>query len=172
MAIGIFSQPTMLAHLVAGSARFQSKVGAANATEAFNNYIARYRALGSSLKPPRAIISCESQAYTNNALGNFQAEAQLELSFEFKYDIPDETQAAVNASYDAFEDDIETIIKEMSELCRTGEPVTGYTYPNVTNFVMLAEPEMEPVAEGDMEDPEGDTTQQLIWFVVFNVEII
>lgn len=164
-ATGIFRQPERLAHLVAGSARFQTVVGAADATEAlaFTEWPWTDE---SSDTWPRAIITQNADwRMTQSGTKNWSVQGSLFLVFQFS--VPTSAGATTEKDqYHWFMNQIGQIVAEMKVLEGTAEPFPGETHLAI-DFISVADgPYKDEESETEVPDPASSSLLPRWWIVL------
>lgn len=171
-ASGIFAQLEAMRQLVAASATFQRKVGAATQLEAMEHAHTFEAVTEFGQTPPNAIITSPDQTRTNNGIGSWHTTGSLRLCLEFTYDMPSTAQEYENQKVE-FLNDLSDVMSEIEAKERQDNPLSpGFSYLNVTSYSIAVEPFMSAIAEEDLPDlDEGDVNKSL-WSVVFQVEYV
>lgn len=170
-ATGLFNQPQRLAYLLAASATWRSLCGAASATAALE-YIKvdkADRAESERHNYPCAIVGWldpDHFGVRKVGIGEWSISGTLTMSLEVE--VPAEYPKNSADTHNWFMNQVSAIISEMQALAGAGEPVSGETHLNVTEFARNEGPWEYVDDEVEILDPDNFTQLHVCW-IVFTV---
>jgi len=172
----------LVAKMVAASSTFQSVVGAASETEAFNSIHYPYIDLDDQgeivcpLEPPRAILSDElgEDEYLDGAIHTWSRRETFWLSFDFAIPKEYRIEGNVKNSWAWFRLKIQAIVKEMRLAGKTASGVTPtggqpISYPALRAMRRVEGPYQLSTSER-MTDHPDDGPPPEVWHIAFAVE--
>ena len=167
----------ILALQVAASTTFQTVVGEANQTDAMDHIhypVVDFDETGAivvDLEPPRAIIVDElgDEEYVTNGIGKWDLNQSWWLSFDFVVPTDHTSEGGTQNEWAWFQLQIKTILSDMLQLGKTGNPVGSKTYMELSSLRRLQGPyRLDPAEYGRPADPAAGKPD-VIWHVAYEV---
>jgi hypothetical protein len=162
---GLFKQPQRLAYLLAASSTWQTLCNASTAAAALNRIYVN-SADAENTDYPRAVVGwMDADHFGTRKVARDEWSISGTLSLTIELEVPGEYPKRSSDAHNWFMNQIGAITSEMEALAGLGEPVSGETHLNVTEFARSEGPWEYADDEIEILDPDNYAQTHVFWIV-------